>query len=105
MLSLTATQQATVTLVVKDKKGNPAAVDGVPSWSSSDLNVAIIQPSPGGLDGLIVAVGKGSCRITVSADADTGPVVITITAFLDVTVSGGIPATMEIIVGTISEQP
>lgn len=83
-----------------DKKGNPAKVDGLPVWASSDetvlhpvLNadgtlssVETVGPSP--LDGNGVPI---PARITVTADADLGTGVQTITGVSeDVIVTLGI---------------
>lgn len=59
----------------------PAVVDGVPVYTSSDeavLTVVLDDPAVG-LSGKFVSVAKGSAFVTVSADADLGAGVTTIT--------------------------
>lgn len=80
-----------VQLVIKDKHGNPALVDGVPVWASSDETVLSVTPAPDGMSALkIDTVATGVARVTVTADADLGAGVKPITGVSpDVTVTEG----------------
>jgi hypothetical protein len=109
MLELTATQKADVNLKVTTAAGRPATLDGVPVWTSSDENVATVDPSGDGMSATVRAVNAdgGVCQITASGDADLGAGVVTITGFLDVTVApgaGGQAAVFELVAGPPSEQ-
>jgi hypothetical protein len=105
MLTLTETQKATLTLAIKDAKGRPAKVDGVPVWNSSDVNVAIVTDiSTDGLSAVVKAAGPGICQVTATVDADLGTGVKEITGFLDVNVSGGEAVTVELTAGPVTEQ-
>lgn len=68
-----------VALVITDPKGRPAAVDGVPVWASSDDTVLSVTPAADGMSAVVDTVAAGTARITVSADADLGAGVTTIT--------------------------
>src|SRR5438309_1254677 len=84
---LTDLQQVPATVSFQDAAGNPASVDGVPEWVSSDPTILSVAVSPDGLSATIVAIGKtGSAQVSVSADADLGSGTQTITGTLDVDV-------------------
>jgi hypothetical protein len=79
-----------VTLVIKNIHGNPAPVDGVPVWASSDETVLALTIADDGMSALkIDTVAPGTARVTVTADADLGAGVKTITGFKDVEVGEG----------------
>lgn len=66
-------------LAFADSKGNPAAVDGVPVWTSSDETVLQILVEADGMSATVATVAPGTARITVQADADLGAGVLPIT--------------------------
>ncbi len=68
-----------VALTITNAKGNPAAVDGIPVWASSDATVLAVTPSDDGMSAVVDTVAPGTARITVTADADLGPGTTTIT--------------------------
>ena len=71
--TLTAGRAKPVNLVINDKKGNPARVDGMPVWTSSDESVATVTPSEDGMSATILSLGTtGTAQISVTADADLG---------------------------------
>ncbi len=104
LLVMTDTQKVTVTLSIKDSKGHPASVDGVPVWSSSDGAVCSVAPSDDGMSAEVSAVDMGVCQITAEADADLGAGVESIQGFLDVNISAGKATAVELTAGTPSEQ-
>jgi len=56
-----------------DAKGNPAAVDGAPVWSTDRPDLVTLTVAPDGLSADIAAVGPlGAAQIVVDADADLG---------------------------------
>jgi hypothetical protein len=103
-MTLTDSQQATLTIAPLDKKGKPAQLDGVPVWASSDETVATVTADATGLTANLVAVTTGDCRITVTGDADLGSGVSPIVGTLDVTVTAGQATTIDITAGTPTEQ-
>ena len=57
----------------------PAKVDGVPVWASSDETVLLVTPAVDGMSAVVDTVAPGTARITVTADADLGAGVKTLT--------------------------
>lgn len=87
MLMLTDLQQVNLAVAFTTKAGNSAKVDGVPVWATSDETVLTVVPSEDGLSAEAVTVGPlGVAQITVTADADLGEGVETLTGVLDVEV-------------------
>lgn len=68
-----------VALAITNSRGNPAQVDGVPVWASSDETVLAVTPADDGMSAMVDTVGPGTARISVTADADTGSGTKTIT--------------------------
>jgi hypothetical protein len=89
--------QVNVQVAYVDKGGNPAAIDGEVTWSSS--NDAIVSVSSQGPDiaNVMAMSTLGSAQVTASADADLGAGTRTLLTLLDVTVVAG-----EAVAGTIS---
>lgn len=67
------------TISFQTSSGQPANVDGVPTWASSDETVLAVEPNADGMSALINTVAPGTARITVTADADLGQGTQTIT--------------------------
>lgn len=85
--TLAAGRAKPISLVINDKRGNPARVDGVPVWSSSDEAVVTVTPGEDGMSATILSLGTtGTAQVSVSADADLGEGVRTMTgsALIDV---------------------
>jgi hypothetical protein len=86
-----------------DVNGNPATIDGVVTWESSDPTIADVTSLPvtKGAAGSVVQLTPGSaignCQISAKADADLGAGVRELVTLLDVTVVGG-----EAVTGTIT---
>lgn len=72
-MRLTNEQQVQVTVKPKTAAGNPADIDGVVSYTSSNLDAATISET-----GMIVAGEPGITKITATFDADLGEGVRTI---------------------------
>ena len=86
--TLAAGRAKTATIAVTDKFGNPAAVDGIPVWESTDEAIAAVMPSADGLSCTVVSTGKiGTVQVNVRLDADLGDGVQELAglALLDVT--------------------
>lgn len=86
--TLAAGRAKTVSVRVTDKFGNPANVDGIPAWESTDEAIATVTPSDDGLSCTVISSGKmGTVQISVRLDADLGDGVQELTglALLDVT--------------------
>lgn len=86
-LILTDVQKVELSISPTSAAGNPAPLDGAPVWSSSDESVLVVTASEDGLSAVAVTTGKlGRAQVNVSADADLGEGVKTITGVLDVEV-------------------
>lgn len=100
------THQFPVSISIVDAKGNPAQVEGVPVWASSDESVALVVPASDGLSAVVAAVGPlGTCQITVTADADLGEGVTNISGLLDVTVVASAAVGITLNPGPTEPQP
>lgn len=100
MIVLTNTQKVAVTIQPVDSLGNPALVEGVPVWSVSDPNLLTLDVAADGMSGFVVTVGPvGLAQVNVSADADLGEGVTTITGLLDVEVIASEAVTFNITTG------
>ncbi len=99
-----------VVLSIADAQGRPANVDGVPVWASSDETVLRVTASADGMGAVVDTVAPGGpARITVTADADLGAGVITLTGVSeDVNVTQGTAhqaSTMTLNLGTATDKP
>lgn len=104
---LTATQQVGGQIEPKDRKGNTAKVEaGSVTYSSSNDAVATVEKDESDETKFTVkAKGTGVAQIDISADADLGEGVKTITGFLGVEVTSAEAAGFGVNVGTPEEQP
>jgi|SRR5690242_5931326 len=101
MQQLTDVQKVTATIAAVDAAGNPAQLDGAPTWSSSNPDIVSVTPAADGLTAVIAAVGPlGTSQISVSADARLGPDVVTLSGQDDVTVVASEATTLGISFGT-----
>jgi hypothetical protein len=102
---LTDTQKVSCTIDPRNSKGNPAPVDGVPEWASSNAAVATVTPAADGLSAVVVAVGIGLAQISVTADADLDVgETRNISGTLDIDVRASEAVTLGITPGTPEEQ-
>lgn len=71
---LTDEQQVRLSVAFTTAAGNPARVDGVPAWESSDPSVIeIVDVAADGMSCTARTVGPlGSVQVSVKADADLG---------------------------------
>jgi hypothetical protein len=100
LITITNEQKVQVTLTPTTAAGNPATVDGVPVWTvlSGD---ATLEISEDGLSAFLVS-GKANInsQIEVSADADLGEGVATITDVIDLAVVAASASALGVSVGT-----
>lgn len=86
-------------LMIGDKKiarvqftaadGGPANVDGAPVWSTSDSAVLGLTPASDGMSCVIEAKARGVAELGISADADLGQGIESLTGSVEVAVLGG----------------
>lgn len=100
-LVLTDEQKVALSVEAKTAAGNPASVEGAPVWTVSDPGIITLVVDPAGFSAVAVTAGPlGPCQITVTADADLGAGVRTITGILDIEVMAAEAATLGIAAGT-----
>lgn len=91
---------------IKDKYGNPAAVQGDWTWSSSDESIVTVDgPSPGTDVTITTAGPDGVATVSGVADADLGEGVVSITAIVSVNVVSGMASTVEVSLDTPQDKP
>lgn len=101
MLILTDEQKVSLALDAKTAAGNPAALDDVPSWSTSAPEIVSLDVAADGLSAVATAVGPlGLAQISVTADADLDDgEVRELTALLDIQVVAAEASTLGIAAG------
>lgn len=88
-LNITNEQQVTVHLAPKTPKGKPATLDGVPTWVVQPGGNVTLEVADDGLSCTIVSADEpGTSEVLVSADADLGEGVETISDLIQVAVGG-----------------
>jgi len=105
MVTLTDTQQVGITVTAADKRGGKADVQSVTFASTDDSVASVNQDTVDTHKATVVAHVPGTITVNVSADADLGDGVRTITGSLDFTITGGGAATLAVNPGTPVEQP
>lgn len=102
---ITTSQEIDLAIAPVDKRGNPAQIDGVPVWLSSDPDIVTINPAPDGLSAIARAVGPtGNAEIVVTADADLGTGTKAIQGTIEIDVAAGQATSLSIVEGEIREQ-
>lgn len=104
-MNLKDSDKVSLSIAIKDAKGNPAQVDGIPVWSVTDPSLASLNVSADGMSADLLASGPlGSCQVQVNADADLGAGVTSILGTLDLTIIAGDAVSIDIAAGVPSAQ-
>lgn len=104
-LILTDVQKVELSISPTSAAGNPAPVDGSPVWTSSDETVLTVTASEDGLSAVAVTTGKlGKAQVNVSADADMGEGVKTVTGVLEVEVRVSEAVSLAVTSGTPTDK-
>jgi hypothetical protein len=88
--------------------GDMAPVDGVPAWSVSDLNVAMVEQTPDPFTVKLVPLAPGNVSVFAVADADLGEGIRNVTLQVDLTVAPVEATSGSIAIGTsepVIEEP
>ena len=86
LVTITNEQKVQVTLAPLTAAGNPATVDGVPTWSVTSGD-ATLEVAENGMSAYLVSgAADVNSQITVTADADLGEGVTEITDTIDLAV-------------------
>jgi hypothetical protein len=105
MFQLGSSQQVLLSVAFRDRRGNPARVDGTPDWLTDNSEVLALEPSGDGLSCLVRALGPlGKATVTLSADADLGEGSLPIVGSFEVEVTAGNATVVELVPGTPEEQ-
>lgn len=112
MLNVTLTDSQYVLVTVSgavDRKGNPAPLDGPPSFVSADASIVSVRPDPAGDPNSAQLWSEGPLSaatiVTVTADARLGPDVVLITDNIAVEITAGDATGFALTAGTPTEQP
>jgi hypothetical protein len=97
--TLPSGMQVQVQVTYVDANGNPATVDGLVAWNSSEAGIVdvIVDPTDSTLATVQAAAGLGAAQVTATADADLGAGTRPLVTLMDVTVVAG-----EAVAGTIT---
>lgn len=105
-LVMTDIQQVALSIQPVSQAGNPAPVDGIPTWDVSNPAVGTLTVAPDGMSAMFVTSGSlGDTQVSVSADADLGAGITTITGTLDISVLASQATTLGINAGTPVAKP
>lgn len=87
MLLLSNAQKVTASCEPTDQYGNPARIDGIPTWNNSDPTIVQLDVAANGLTAVVTALGPlGTAQISATVDADLGAGVRTISQTADIQV-------------------
>ena len=93
-------------LDIRDRFGNPAAVDGVPVWSGpTDPSHGVLEVATDGMSAIFRARGVGQGSVTVTVDADLGEGIRQVTGILSYTVLAAEATVVGFNVGPAEEDP
>lgn len=99
-------KRRTIDLVLTDRFGNPAAVDGTPTWETTDPAICAVEPNAGGMGAVVRALGRtGSAEIRVTVDADMGDGVRHMVGAAGFDVLAGEVSVMALMVGEEVDDP
>ena len=100
LVTITNEQKVQVTLAPLTAAGNPATVDGVPTWSVTSGD-ATLEVAENGMSAYLVSgAADVNSQITVTADADLGEGVTEITDTIDLAVVSAAASQLGLNVGT-----
>lgn len=100
MLLITDAQKVTLAIQPIDSHGHPARIDGLPEWGMSDTSLGMLDVSADGLSAVFTSGDAlGLVQINVSADADLGGGVRTISGSIDIQVEAGEAVSLGITAG------
>jgi hypothetical protein len=100
LITITNEQKVEVTLAPSTAAGNPATLDGMPTWEVTEGD-ATLEVSTDGLSAFLVSGAAGvNSKVTVTADADLGEGIVSLTDTIDLAVVLASASTLGLIVGT-----
>jgi hypothetical protein len=100
MVKITTEQQVRLHAAFLTAAGSPAPIEGTPEWSAAPAGVVNLIVDPDGRAALCQSVAAGTAQVSVSADADLGTGVRTITGTIGIEVSEASAEAVEITADT-----
>ena len=100
LITITNEQKVMVTLAPTIEAGNPAILDGIPTWTVVQGD-ATLEVSEDGLSAFLVSgEAEVNSQIEVTADADLGEGVVTLTDIIDLAVVTAQASVLGLVVDT-----
>lgn len=100
LITITNEEKVQVTLAPTTAAGNPATLDGVPTWTVIEGD-ATLEVSEDGLSAFLVSGNANvNSKIEVTADADLGEGVISLTDVIDLAVVAAQASALGLVTGT-----
>jgi hypothetical protein len=110
-MDLTNAQQFSIGPVTAvDRRGNPASLDGNPTFESDNTAVATVEAHPSGdpsmaLVKAVLGASPGAAQIKITADADLGAGVVPLEAFVVANVIPEQAVGLTVPTGPVEDQP
>lgn len=99
LITITNEEKVQVTLTPTTAAGNPATLDGVPTWIVTEGD-ATLEVAEDGLSAFLVSgAADTNSKVEVTADADLGEGVVTLTDTIDLAV---VAATASVLGATVA---
>lgn len=87
MITLNTTQKVDLVISATNSLGKTAPINGVPLWTSSNVNAVSLVIAADGLSAYAFGNGAGTATVSVIANAGTDAAPVQISASVDLTVS------------------
>lgn len=100
LITITNEQKVQVTLAPTTEAGNPAVLDGVPVWEVTSGDATLDVATDGMSAFLISGAADINSVITVTADADLGEGIVTLTDNIDLAVVNASASALGLVPGT-----
>ena len=100
LITITNEEKVQLTLAPTTAAGNPATLDGVPTWTVV-AGDATVEVSEDGLSAFLVSgAADVTSQIEVVADADLGEGIVTLTDLIDLAVVAAQASVLGLVAGT-----
>lgn len=100
LITITNEEKVQVTLAPTTAAGNPATLDGAPTWTVTTGD-ATLEVAADGLSAFLVSGAADiNSQVTVTADADLGEGVVTLTDTIDLAVVAASASVLGAVVAT-----
>lgn len=100
LITITNEEKVQVTLSPTTAAGNPANVDGAPTWTVTEGDATVEVAADGLSAYLISGAADVNSKIEVTADADLGEGIVNITDSIDLAVVPASASALGLVVGT-----